>query len=83
MRRRGLILLVAGYGLGCAAVVIAFAAVVAVVLGLVGVLARRGTGGSARVAFDPVALLLAAPLAALVALALTGLGIRIYRRLRE
>lgn len=83
MRRRGMILFVAGYGLGCAAVAIAFAALAASVLGLVGLLARRGTGGTARVAFDPVALLLAAPLAALVALALTGLGIQIYRRLRQ
>lgn len=83
MRRRGMILLVTGYALGCAAVAIAFAAIAAGVLGLVGLLTRRGTGDAARVAFDPVALLLAAPLAALVALALTGLGIRIYRQLRQ
>jgi len=81
MRRHVALAFLAGVALGFAFVAIAIVAIGAVVVGVTGMVARLGTGGTALPSVDPVHALLLAPVVALLALILGALGVLLFRRL--
>ena len=81
MRRHVALAFLAGVALGFAFVAIAIVAIGAVVVGVTGMVARLGTGGTALPSVDPVHALLLAPVVALLALFLGALGVLLFRRL--
>ena len=81
MRGHVVLAFLAGVALGFAFVAIAIVAIGAVVVGVTGMVARLGTGGTALPSVDPVHALLLAPVVALLALILGTLGVLLFRRL--
>lgn len=74
--------LVAGYVLGFMTAATAVVALGMVLLGIGGIVASRRGGTGTFLAFDPITLLLLAPVAAGLALGLGLLGVLVYRRLQ-